>query len=289
MKSKYWYMILILIPLFLFYGCTEEKAKAIKISASQFNNEVQLALNMVENILIGNMSMPPIGVEKITEDLEDTKDDFEYEILSEFLTEQNIGKRQEVQIKNAISEVKNQYTLFSSIFRSLDKGHLLAGDIVKEAEKHCMNLSMQLIAIADYLSQGKIETKLNSERILLFENIKKSQAIKDPKIRKEHLTVAAKNIVQLHIRETEIKERAILQLIKATEIGSSTAKLIHDYDKFSVNDVLTLIEETLYLASSMSEQNKDVVGILGKYKEVENTIRNDEYWGPLLNKRIEIN
>lgn len=288
MKSKSLYMVLFLISFSVLYGCTEEKAKAVKISAYQFNSEAQIALSIVENILKENMAMPPLGAEKIAQDLEETRSNFDYKILSEILSESNIGTSQKEQIKNAISEVKSQYALFSSLFRSLDKGHALTTDVVKKTEKHCMNLSLQLIVLADYLSKGKLETKFNSERILLFENIKQSLSINEPGIRKEHLKIAAKNIVQLRVRETEAKERAILQLLKAAEIGKSTANLIHDYDKLSINDVLTLVEETLNLASSISEQNKNITILLEKYKGIENTIRHDEYWSPLLDKKIEI-
>jgi hypothetical protein len=286
MKLKCLKLILVLVLPLSFYGCTEEKAKAIKVSASQFNNEAETALNMVERILIENMAMPPVGVDKITDDLEEIKDDFSYADLSGIIRERSIGKPQEVQIVDAVSEIRAQYSLFSSVFRSLDKGNLLGGDIVKKAEKHCMNLSMQLIALADCISQGKIETKLNSERILLSEKIKKDQAIADPNIRREHLAIAAKDIVQLGMRETEIKKRTILQLLKAAEIGKSTAELIRNYDQFTVNEVLTLVEETLRLASSISEQNKDVVSVLSRYKKIENTIREDPYWSPLLERRI---
>lgn len=288
MKSKSLYVVLFLISFSVLYGCTEEKAKAVKISAYQFNSEAQIALSIVENILKENMAMPPIGAEKIAQDIEETRSNFDYKILSEILSESNIGRSQKEQIKNAISEVKSQYALFSSLFRSLDKGYALTADVVKKTEKHCMNLSLQLIVLADYLSKGKLETKFNSERILLFENIKQSLSINEPDIRKEQLKIAAKNIVQLRDRETEAKERAILQLLKAAEIGKSTANLIHDYDKLSINDVLTLVEETLNLASSISEQNKNITFLLEKYKGIENTIRHDEYWSPLLDKKIEI-
>jgi hypothetical protein len=281
--------IFMVLTLFLLYGCTEEKAKAIKVSASSFNNEAQIALDQVEEILIGNMAMPPIEVEKIVQDLEDTKDDFSVKIFSEFFTERNIGKNQEAKIENAISEIRNQYVLFASVFRSLDKGKMLAADSVKLAEKHCINLSLQLIALADLIDQGQIEVRLNSERILLYEKITNDQRISDSTIRKNQLTISAKSIVQLQARENQVKQEAMLQLFKAAEIGKSTAELIRNYKKLSINEVLTLVEENLTLAAALSEQNPNVTSLLTRYKEVENTIRNDPYWSPLLEKRISIN
>ena len=281
--------ILVMLALFILYGCTEEKAKAIKVSASSFNNEAQIALDQVEEILIENMAMPPLGVDKIVQDLEDTKDDFNVEIFSEFFTESNIGKNQEIKITNAISEIRSQYLLFASIFRSLDKGKMLAADSVKLAEKHCINLSLQLIALADLIAQGQIEVRLNSERILLFEKIKNDQRISNSTIRKNQLTISAKSIVQLQARENQVKQEAMLQLFKAAEIGTSTAELIKNYKKLSVNEVLTIVEENLSLASALSEQDPNVASVLTRYKEIENTIRDDPYWSPLLKKRITIN
>jgi len=289
MKRRIIHIMIVLTLLIAFAGCTKEKAMAIKVAASQFNSEAGISLSLVESILIENMAMPERNVKKITEDLEGSIGDFDYEVLHTLIEERDIGGVQQVQIQSAISEVKHHYAAFSAIFHSLDKGHLLADDIVREAEQHCMNLSMQLIILADYIANRKIETKLNSDRILLFENIKRNQAIEDPNARQEYLSMSAQNIVQLHKREKETREKAILQLLKTAEIGKSTAYLIRDYDKFSVNDLLTHVEETLVLASSISEQNKNVVSLLDKYKGIEKTIRDDEHWGPLLAERIKIN
>src|SRR5207247_2067716 len=134
--------------------------------------------------------------------------------------------------------------------------------------------------------QDKIPVRLNAKRILMVEQIRQHNSIADATLRQQHLRNAAQQLVALRDEETRIKNETIAQCLKATEAGRLVTGLIRDYQKLSLGEMLSLTEQSLGFIAQISDQNADVVALLGKYKGVESTIRNDPYWRALLDEQV---
>ena len=73
------------------------------------------------------------------------------------------------------TELRKQYYQFEKMFTSLDKGSYFAKDAVAEAEKHAVNLTLQLINYAKVFEKGEFSFCFCSRAALLT----KMQSAKD--------------------------------------------------------------------------------------------------------------
>lgn len=275
-------LLILVVPL---QGCTKEKAEAVKVAAAQFRSEAVTALDQVRDILKKTVEMPPQDIEKMVVELQ--TDDFTSETLSFLLGEENIGEAQTAAYDAYIEAIQQRYIEFEQMFESLTKGHFFAGDAVRKAEKHAVNLTVSLIRLAQMLHDGKILVKLNTKRILLTEQIRRDNAITDDRLRQTHLKSDAQQIVSLREEERRIREEAIIQCLRAAQAGQTSMVLIKDFNSLNVRDILSLTEKTLGYLGGISGKTAEMSVLVDKFKTTEASIANDSYWSTLLDKPIE--
>lgn len=275
----------VLLICILFIGCTKEKAEAVKLFSEQFRDEATKSLNQIKSIVYMNIEMPPIGIEKIAQDL---NDDTNLTIQSiSFLIEESKPDTSKIEtINKELDGLEKIYNEFASIFESLPQGHMLAASAVKKAQKFSIELTLNMINFAEELHSGKIRVTNNTKRILLLEQINQDKAIKDTLFRKEKLLTDAKLIKELGQQEIDIKNQAIIQCLKAAAVGKQCSNTIRDYSKLNMDEILSLTRQTLEFGTQISSQNSDVVSLLNKFKAIETSIRNDEYWKQIINTTI---
>jgi hypothetical protein len=271
----------------LLQGCTKEKAEAIKVAAKNFRTEASTAFNQIREILKQNVAMPPKDNEALVKDLNQTN--FNYGMLQMLLSEDQIGSSETVQIDKKIDDIEKYYDAFAQMFGSLPQGSFFAANSVEQAERHAVNLTVQMINMAKLIQQGKIPVHLNAKRILLVEQITRDNAVADEKLKQDLLKTDAQQITALATEEAQIRNQAIAQCLKAAEMGRLVAKLIRNYKTLSVGDILALTQQSLGFAAEISNQNADVVSLLKRYNAVEETIQADPYWNKLLDDKLQIN
>lgn len=268
-------------------GCTEEKAEAVKVSAERFRDEAITAIIQINDILKQAIEMPDRGQDKTLKDLQDIKGEFTTDELAFLLSERNIGARQKSSYDEQLQSLILQYSSFAAMFENLPQGRLFAAEAVERAQKHAVNLTLQLINFATLLNQNKIPVKANVKRVLLTEQIKQNLAAKDPELRAQLLKNSAKLIDDLGEEETKTREAAIKQCLKAAEAGKLVTSLIRDYKSLNVRDIMGLTKESLGFLAHITDQNADITSLLNRYQTLETTIRNDSYFKKFLDVKLQ--
>jgi hypothetical protein len=273
-----------MLALFL-QGCTKDKAEAIKVAAENLRVDASAALSQIRGLLKANTAMPPRDDEELVADLQERN--FTYEMLQTLLSEDQIGEAQSVQIDQRVEAIEQQYETFARMFDSLPQGYFFAKKAVEPAERHAVNLTVQMINLAKLIEEKKIPVRLNAKRILLVEQVKQHNAITDEPLKRTHLKHAAQQITALAIEETQLREQAIARCLQAAEAGRLVMNLIRDYKTLSVAEILAQTQQSLGFVAEISGQNPDVVSLLNRFQAVESTIRTDPYWSRLLDEWIQ--
>lgn len=143
-------------------------------------------------------------INKLIDDLEQ-EDTIDYDKIKLLLAERDIGAAEVDVINEKMQELEGQYNLFASMFNSLPKGSFFAAKAVERAQKHTINLTVQLINFAQQIKENKIAVKANAKRILLVGQINQNKSIQDPVLRRQHLKNAAQSLRELYEEESRIK------------------------------------------------------------------------------------
>lgn len=275
----------LLVVAILFAGCNREKAEAIKVAAEKFRIEAISAIEKINTLFAQSITMPvdETGeIDRIVRDLEGEAD-INAEKLSFIIGEAEIGRGTIEKGNQEFEKIKMGYYQFEAMFRSFPKGSYLAGEAVKKAEKHAIQLTVQMMNFAEFLKNYPVQ--FTGKRTLIIERINEAKKIQDQNLRKERLSIAAREIVQLREEENVARNEAILQCLKAAETGKLVAELIRDYDSLSVEELLGSIRNTMSFIAGISS-NRDVTSLLERYKSVETAIREDPYWNAILSEKI---
>lgn len=278
------------IALLLVSGCNKQKAEALKIAAERFRNDAISALDQMNFLFIQSMSVVQMSteeeVESVVKDLTDLEspEAINAELLDFWSEEVTLGNAAESSVNSEFDDLKSQYYTFEGIFTSLDKGSFFAKEAVKNAEKHALNLTLQLINFSKILQNN--DFRFTARRVLIIERMRAAKSEENPALQKELMENAAKAFVQLRIEEEQFKEEAIRQCLKSAESGRMVTELIRDYDKMKVTDILNSIKNSMNYGIEITGGNQKISDLLTKFEGVEKTIREDPYWKIILAQEI---
>jgi hypothetical protein len=282
------HMIINLLGLLIFIallaGCNKEKAEAVKLAAEKLRVEAISAIEKINGLFTQSITMPAAHtdeIDRIVRDIE--KENINAEKLSFLMNEAETGRGTAEKVNDEFEKIKQGYYQFEGMFRSLPKGSYFAGKAVKKAEKHAIQLTVQMLNFAEYLQ--KYPVQFTGKRTLLIERINEAKKLQDQNLRKERLSIISREILQLKGEEQKAKQEAILQCLKAAETGKLVAELIRNYNSLSIEELLGSIRNTLNFIAEISS-NQDVVSLLERYKSVETAIKNDPYWNAILSGKV---
>jgi hypothetical protein len=286
-KATLRHFIVLISVLFLIPGCNREKAEAIKIAAEKFRVEATAAIEKINYLFTQSVSLPPedfdARVKRIASDIEGEAS-LDSGKLSFIIQETDIGKKSLTKIDEELSKIANDYYQFENMFRSLPEGSFFASDAVKKAERHSINLTLQLINFANFLKNYPVQ--FTGQRTLILERIAEAKKMNDPGARREYLTLISKDILQLRGDEKKAQRDAVSHCLRAAEAGKLVSELIRNYDSMSVNDILITVKNSLAFISEISGNNEELFSVLENYNAIENSIRNDPYWNAILEEKI---
>src|SRR3989344_4173863 len=204
-------------------GCTEKKAQALVVAAQTFASEAKGAVQNVRALYLADISSPDETFEKQSAQVAVA---IEKEILSgssmndekfaELLKGTTLSNPALSEINQEFDLLERAYSTFASMYESLPQGYLFSRQAVKNSEKHAINLTVQLINMAEEVEKHPLQFR--GRRILL-------------------------------------------------------------------QDILTLTGDALGFASAITD-SADVKALVAKYNGIRETIENDPYWAPLLDKAI---
>lgn len=273
--------ILVLLSLvFSQSSCTKEKAEALKTAAKDFRTQASVALDNLDSLFVQDVAFAPQNREdevgKIVESLKNgpagvrgINEILEYSPTPEFDTSKYSQK---------LNQIRGTYEAFEAMFSDLPRGHYFAGDAVERSEDLAKKLVAQMVFLALHIKEhpfklnARLQTAVKKRDEALRE---RDQAIKDKK-----LTVLATELIALRDDTKAANEAAIRECVKGAETGLNVVRLIQNYKKMSVQDILSVVRDGIARVNLLTGKNTD--GILTHLDEIEKKISDDPDWNAIL-------
>lgn len=281
-------VLIVFIGIIVLSSCTKEKAEAVQLAAEQFRIDAILAIDEINYIFLQDVSIAKMTEEQQIEELIEVlnlvgKNDLNSALINDFAGSFNPGSKANAITNDAFEELKKQYYQFERMFTSLDKGSYFAKDAVAEAEKHAVNLTLQLINYAEIL-QG--DFRFASSRAALITKMQNAKDEPNEALQQELYKNISIEFIQLLKEEKQTQERAIRQCYIAAESGKVVTELIRDYDKMNVSDIMNTIKGTMNFALEVSNGNQTIADLSKKFEGVEKTIRDNPDYAGFLEKEV---
>lgn len=272
--------------LFVLSACNKQKAESLKIAAQQFRTEAILSIDQLNELFIQSSGVfIPTDEEDIEQIINDLNavgvDDINADLLNVWTV---VAEDVLTETNKEFEKIKVQYYQFEAMFTSLEKGSFFAKDAVKKAEKHAINLTVQLINFSEMMESQ--EFQFTSQRIRLIEKMKSAKALPNEALQQEYFKRAATEYVLLKKEEKIAKNKAVIQCLKAAQAGKTVSDLIRNYDKMNLNDILNSIENSISYVNNITNGKEEITQVLGHFQEIRTTVQNDPYWAPLLEQEI---
>jgi hypothetical protein len=207
------------------------------------------------------------------------------EMIDELLKGMTLTNPAAAEVTEQFALLDQSYVVFASMFQSLQRGYLFSKDSVKKSEKHAINLTVQLINIAQSLNKHPV--KFQRRRALVQYRLQQARQINEEAARKAAIRLLAAEIVTLRQDEKKANEDAIQKCLRAAESGQRVSEQIRDYDQASLGDILAVTGDLLGFVNSISGNAQVTQDLLRRFSTVKETIKNDAYWGPLLDEKIK--
>jgi hypothetical protein len=281
-------VVLLLLPFTLGpAGCTDQKAQALETAADSFSTAATAAIqtlhSLFQNDVAASFPADEQGVDDVLASLENLgADKLNSSLFSEVLKGSYVTA-DSLAGDNEFEKLDSEYREFAAMYGTLRTGRLFAGQAVKQSEPVATRLTVQMIAFAQHVKDFPYQ--LRARRIVLIDKINRALKVQDAEARKATLRDLAQQTIQLRNDEQNANQAAIRECLKAAAAGKSVIEAIRSYGKLSVGDILNLAQGGLQFAAQISN-SRDISSVLSQYIGVENMIRNDPYWGPMLNLAV---
>ena len=276
--------ILVVSFLLLSVGCTPEKAKALRLAAVQFKLEALAAIDSLETLMREEIEPPPRTDFAVSEEFVknimslDSSTEVTAEVIESALDpyEVNPGPEYEIRKKAFLGRMRNEYIAFAGIFDDLERGSLLAVDAVAASAPHVKNLTIQMAALAQSISEHPPKLlQYRSAIIDEIENVRVDGTLPAEQMRLRMIELKDKWI-GVKVKESELQRSAVESCLKAAILGMEVRRLIDAYAKLSLDDLNFVISKLLEEAGSVSGRNLEE--LKAKSKEIFAKLENDPIW-----------
>ncbi|RZI42585.1 hypothetical protein EGT07_11320 [Herbaspirillum sp. HC18] len=267
-------------------GCTEEKAKALKLSADTFKVEADLACDMGLDSLRQAVAMPKRTKSEIVKNLEATKT-FGSAELELIMGDDAFADVAMKPIQEALNQACEGHRALAAIYADLPAGYLLSSGDVIQAQKHVANVTLRFAKLAQIVANNPSVGKENVTRIRIFEAYINAVPVSDATARGKLFDGIAEDILVLQQKETENKRRVAAQFFKAADMGNRLVIISANYDKLSVGDILDTLQSFARIYGEVTSRTLVAQNAANRAKEIENRIQGDPLLKPLLEASLK--
>lgn len=276
---------LLLLVLFGLSACTEEKAKALQLTAESFKNEADAACAMGADSIKASAAMPARTRSEIAKSLAEAKK-FGANELEIIYSDSSIVDTGMKPALDALSKACEAHQQLAAIFTDLPRGYLLATEDVKRAQKSVVNVTARFAKLAHVFASLPNIGRNNVARIKIIEAQAKATAVTDEQARSPLLDSIADDILSNQVDEAQDRAKVMAQFAKAVVLGEKLAKASLDYDKLSVADLLESLREFSALYGNITGRAAVAQSALEKINNVEMRIKTDPSLSPLLDSDL---
>ena len=146
--------------------------------------------------------------------------------------------------------MRRQYTTFTAVFASLDKGGLFAASPIKKTIPILDKLIAQMVAFAQSIKDNPAEFIRERAAIAVgLERVRDDRPFTDTTDLK--LLDLERRLREVAAAEERMTRDTIEQAVKAATLGTQLRKLLIDYNKLSVNDIAEGLSIAFKLAAGI--------------------------------------
>jgi len=262
-------------------GCTEEKAKALRLAAESFKIEADTACSMGADSIKAAVSLPPRTRLEISRNLAEAKQ-FGANELEIIYSDPSIVDAGIAPALSALNKACEAHRQLAAIYTDLPRGYLLATDDVKKAQKHVVNVTLRFAKLAQVFDSLPNVGRDNIARIKIIEARAKAMAVTDEKVRAPLLDAVAEEVLENQTRETLKRTQVLAQFAKATSYGEQLTQMSINYGQLSVADILESLQELSSLYGNVTSRIGVGQNAIERIQQVEARIKNDPRLSPLL-------
>lgn len=273
--------IFLVLAVFSLSACTEEKAKALQLTAESFKNEADAACVMAADALKASISMPPRTRTEVAKSLAEAGK-FGAKELEIIYSDSGMVDAAIAPALDALTKTCEAHRRLAAIYADLPRGYLLSTDDVRRAQRHVVNVTMRFARLAQVLDSMPSIGRDNIARIKIIEGRAKAMAVADEKVRAPLLDGIAEEILANQARETLSHAQVMTQFSKATSLGERLAQSSLDYAQLTVADLLESLREFSSLYGGITGRTVVAQNAIERIKGVETRIKNDPRLSPLL-------
>lgn len=280
----------------LLAGCaTPEKAQALRVAALQFEQESLAAINLLENSVEREQSLPDAAAGETERAFVRNVRDFSSPLILpkdlDFLIDpdaQTGSQEAQQSLNDTFGRLRTHYTAFASMFDDLEQGSYFAAGAVAQAKEHAMRLTAQLTRIADNTTRsppmllrqrGYFAGEINLIRTAASNGTMPNSDV-DRRLIEVH-----RGLRKMQDEEAALKRGIVEQCLKAAVIGMEVTRLIENYDKIDLNGIVAVIGNATSAAGELT--GKDFSSLSLRAEVIRERIRNDPDFNRVVGNLLE--
>lgn len=266
-------------------GCTEEKAKALRLAAELFASESDSACAMAATSLNASVAMPPRTRAEISRSLaEATK--FGAAELELIYADSDIADEGMAPALGVLRQACSAHKQLAEIYADLPRGYLLATEDIEQAHKHVASVTLRFAELARIVDSMPSTGRDNVARIRIIEARAKAMAVTDEKARAALLDAVAQDILENQTHEAANRRQLLTQFAIATAAGEQLTRMSIDYERLTAADVLESLQEFSSLYGSIAGRESVAQDASERIRNVEERLKSDPRLATLLETEI---
>ena len=270
-------VLFFLLSTSLILGGCANKAKVIRVGATQFENESLAAIYKIDEFRRNELETTPLSSMEATDFFVESVKKSTIPITPEVL--ETLGDPFKTEAPGSepewqafLKEMKHQYTTLAATFTSLEKGSLLAASKVKKTIPFINKLIAQLVSFANYIEEHPADFLRERASVAAQLERVRSQDT-DDEVKTLKLKELERQLREIMASEKQITRETIEYLLKAATIGVELRKLLADYDNLTVDDIAEGLNLAFQLAGDIPGLN--VTGLKTKTDSLIIQIKSD--------------
>lgn len=274
-------MFVVALSLFLLAGCSEEKAKALRLAAETFRGEADAACALGAESIKAAVSLPPRTRAEISSSLAQARQFGARELEIIYADSALVDEATRPALR-ALDQACSAQRQLAALYTDLPRAYLLATADVKRAQKHVVNVTMRFARLAQVFYSLPNVGRDNVARIRIIEARARAMAVADETARAALLDAVAEEILDNQKREVQRRDRLLTQFSRATAVGEQLTQMSMDYEQLSVADLLDTLQSFSLLYGELSGRTVAAQSAIEEIRGVEARISSDPRLAPLL-------
>jgi hypothetical protein len=222
----------------------KEKAEAIKTAAQLFGTDSKQALESLRTLLQSSLAFTPDDdPQAVTSKLKTAfvaTDAKVTDLVSGYM--KHDPQERTPPINPDLTKLEELYATYSSAFNALPQGAWFARGTVRNAESLTLRLTKQMSSLADVLLTVPTFGEPINQESAISAAIMKARIETDEKKRTESIDSQVNSLVALRVQFQSDRDNVVKQLLVAAEAGSANYKLMVDFEKIKLLDILSQVQ-----------------------------------------------